>query len=66
MQYDILDYNKRYLINGKLRNYNFKINEIPSYIQVEMSTGEVTLYNTYDQMPGEVKQIFQELENNTK
>ena len=57
-------YPQSYFMNGQVKEINYKSpDEFPNYIQVEILSGEVTLYNTYDQMPEEVKNIFQELEN---
>lgn len=57
-------YPREFFINGKVKEINYKSpEEFPNYIQVEMATGEVKSYNTYDQMLDEIKTIFQELEN---
>ena len=54
---------QKFFINGEVKEINYKSpQEFPNYIQVEMTTGEVTLYNTYDQIPDEVKNIFKSLE----
>ena len=58
-------YPQKFFMDGAVKEINYASpNDFPKYIQVETSTGEVTLYNTYDQMPEEAKLIFQELENN--
>jgi|SRR3989338_5047199 len=54
---------REFFLNGEIKEINYKSPEdFPNYIQVEMVTGEVTLYNTYDQMPDEVENIFKSLE----
>jgi len=56
-------YPRQYYIRGEVKEiyYNSPL-EFPHYLKVEMTTGEVTLYNTYVQMPEEAKNIFKELE----
>jgi len=59
------DYHRYFYVDGAKKDFAYPhLVDVPDYIQVETSTGEVTLYNTYDQMPEEAKLIFQELENN--
>ena len=58
-----VNYGQWFYINGEVKKNTYPhLSDIPKYIQVDISTGEVTLYNTYDQMPEEVKTIFKELE----
>jgi len=56
-------YYKDFFVQGESKHFKFTFDEVSEYIQVEISTGEITLYNTYKQMPDDVKSIFQDLEN---
>ena len=57
-------YPQKYFMNSQVIEINYRSpQEFPNYIQVEISTGEVTLYNTYDEISEEVKGIFRELED---
>lgn len=57
-------YPREYYINGNIQKILYKSpNDFPQYLKVEISSGEIILYNNYSSMPEEIKQIFQELEN---
>jgi|SRR3989338_8133577 len=57
------EYIIRVPINGNYKVIKYQNEEsIPKYFMVNPETGDMTLYNTYDQMPEEVKTIFKELE----
>lgn len=60
-----VNYGMEYFVNGEVKLFTYPhIPDIPKYIKVEINTGEVTLYKTYDQMPKDAKQIYEELEKN--
>ena len=58
------DKNNQYLVNIPTKgNYTTEhYQSLPRYFVVNTETGGMILYNTYDQMPEEVKTIFKELE----
>jgi hypothetical protein len=50
-------------VNGEYQVIDYKSKEeMPRYFLINSETGDMTLYNTYDQMPDEVKNIFKSLE----
>src|SRR3989338_1729505 len=60
---DSKEYVTSAMINGEDKVFIYKNKEeAPHYFIVNSENGDMTLYNTYDQMPTEVKTIFKELE----
>ncbi|MBT7228746.1 hypothetical protein HN859_04470, partial [Candidatus Parcubacteria bacterium] len=58
-------YLRSFLKDGNLENFQYRsMEEIPSYFIIDINTGEISLYKTYDEMLEEDKIIFKEIGDN--
>jgi len=56
-------YTQNFLTDGKVKQYLYDSpDEIPRFRKVNVQTGEITLYKTFDEMPESDRKIFEELE----